>query len=129
MQAPAFWYLPKPTALARLLSPLGAVYAGATEPWGEPISDSHMMRKAALAAAQEARSQAGAVVGLALIGTTGADEGVFGAKSGETILALAGGLEDESRLETVSIPYGGQDDYTMTRIANGALRELWKFTG
>ena len=30
MQAPAFWYLPKPTALARLLSPLGAVYAGAT---------------------------------------------------------------------------------------------------
>lgn len=30
MQAPAFWYAPRPTVLARILSPLGALYAAAT---------------------------------------------------------------------------------------------------
>ena len=88
-----------------------------------------MMQSAAITAAQEARSQAGATIGLALIGTAGADEGVFGAKSGDTYLALAGGLDEENRLETAHIPYGGQDDYTITRIGNGALRELWKLVG
>ncbi len=30
MQAPAFWYLPQPTLTARMLAPLGALYAAAT---------------------------------------------------------------------------------------------------
>ena len=106
-----------------------AVYAGTLGAAAQPISDSHMMQQAAITAAQEARSQAGAAIGLALLGTAEADEGVFGAKSGETWLALAGGLEGEERLETTHIPYGGQDDYTITRIGNEALRELWKFVG
>lgn len=111
------------------LGQVRAVYAGVTGTTAQPISDSHMMQQAAITAAQEARSQAGATIGLALLGTAGIDEGVFGAKSGETWLALAGGVEGEERLETVHIPYGGRDDYTITRIGNGALRELWKLGG
>lgn len=30
MQQPHFWYLPRPSLLARLLSPLGRLYAAAT---------------------------------------------------------------------------------------------------
>jgi nicotinamide-nucleotide amidase len=82
-----------------------------------------MMEQAAAAAAQEARRQAGATLGLALIGTAGADEGVFGATSGETWLALAA----EDRLETARLRFGGSDDYTIVRIGNDALRKLWEF--
>jgi nicotinamide-nucleotide amidase len=89
-----------------------------------PLSDSHMMERAAAAAAQEARHQAGATIGLALIGTAGSDEGVFGTQSGETWLALAG----ENRLETARLRFGGTDDYTIVRIGNDALRKLWQFT-
>jgi nicotinamide-nucleotide amidase len=88
-----------------------------------PISDSEMMEQAAAAAAQEARHQSGAAIGLALIGTSGADEGVFGTQSGETWLALSA----ENRLETARLRFGGQDDYTIVRIGNDALRRLWQF--
>ncbi len=90
-----------------------------------PISDSHMMEQAALAAAQEARAQAGATIGLALIGTAGENEGVFGATSGETWLAMAG----SERLESARLRFGGQDDYTIVRIDNDALAALSKFVG
>ena len=60
---------------------------------------------------------------LALIGTAGSDEGVFGTQSGETWLALAG----ENRLETTRLRFGGIDDYTIVRIGNDALRKLWQF--
>lgn len=90
-----------------------------------PISDSHMMEQAALAAAQEARAQAGATIGLALIGTDGENEGVFGATSGETWLAVAG----PERLESARLRFGGQDDYTIVRIDNDALAALSKFVG
>jgi nicotinamide mononucleotide (NMN) deamidase PncC len=82
-----------------------------------------MMERAAAAAAQEARQQAGATIGIALIGTNGSDEGVFGARTGETWLALAG----ESRLETTHLRFGGIDDYTIVRIGNDALRRLSQF--
>ena len=87
------------------------------------VSDSQMMERAAAASAEEARHQAGATIGLALIGTAGSDEGVFGAQSGETWLALAG----ENRLETVRLRFGGSDDYTTVRIGNDALRKLAQF--
>ena len=82
-----------------------------------------MMERAAAASAQEARHQAGAAIGLALIGTAGSDEGVFGTQSGETWLALAG----EDRLETARLRFGGSDDYTTVRIGNDALRKLAQF--
>jgi nicotinamide mononucleotide (NMN) deamidase PncC len=87
------------------------------------ISDSQMMEQAAAAAAQEARHQSGATIGLALIGTSGPDEGVFGLQSGETWLALSA----ENRLETARLRFGGQDDYTIVRIGNDALRRLSQF--
>jgi nicotinamide-nucleotide amidase len=87
------------------------------------LSDSQMMERAAAASAQEARHQAGAAIGLALIGTAGSDEGVFGTQSGETWLALAG----EDRLETARLRFGGSDDYTIVSIGNDALRKLAQF--
>ena len=91
----------------------------------QAISDSQIMEQAATVAAQEARTQAGAVIGLALIGTAGESEGVFGATSGETWLALAG----PEQVETAHIRFGGQDDYTIVRIGNDAMRALSKFVG
>lgn len=88
-----------------------------------PVSDSQLMERAAAASAEEARHQAGAAIGLALIGTAGSDEGVFGTQSGETWLALAG----EDRLETARLRFGGSDDYTTVRIGNDALRKLAQF--
>ena len=102
------------------LEQVRSAFAGAQ---GAPVSDSQMMERAAAASAQEARHQAGATIGLALIGTAGSDEGVFGAQSGETWLALAG----EDRLETARLRFGGSDDYTTVRIGNDALRQLAQF--
>jgi nicotinamide-nucleotide amidase len=82
------------------------------------------MERAAAAVAQEVRRQAGATLGLALIGSAGADEGVFGTQSGETWLAIA----SEERHETARLRFGGSDDYTTVRIGNDALRKLWQFT-
>lgn len=107
------------------LSQVRSVYAGLSGEAARPISDSHMMEQAAMTAAQEARSQSGATIGVALIGTAGESEGVFGTTSGETWLALA----DPDRLETTRIRFGGQDDYTIVRIDNDTLRSLWKFAG
>jgi nicotinamide-nucleotide amidase len=111
-----------PVLLQQVLSleQVRSAFAGAQ---GPSVSDSQMMERAAAASAQEARHQAGATIGLALIGTAGSDEGVFGAQSGETWLALAG----EDRLETARLRFGGNDDYTTVRIGNDALRQLAQF--
>jgi nicotinamide-nucleotide amidase len=111
-----------PVLLQQVLS-LKQVHAAFVEAKNGPVSDSQMMERAAAAAAQEARDQAGATIGLALIGTAGSDEGVFGTQSGETWLALAG----ENRLETTRLRFGGIDDYTIVSIGNDALRNLWQF--
>lgn len=66
------------------------------------------------------RANAGVTVGLALVGTTKDDEGVFGRTSGETWLGLA----DGEAVSTVHIAYGGHDDYTSVRIGNQALTTL-----
>jgi nicotinamide-nucleotide amidase len=112
-----------PLLLQQVLSldQVRSVYAAAGE---ERLSDSQVMARAAAAVAQEVRQQAGATIGLALIGTEGPDEGVFGAQSGETWLAIA----SEERLETVRLRFGGSDDYTTVSIGNDALRKLWQFT-
>jgi nicotinamide-nucleotide amidase len=111
-----------PVLLQQVLSleQVHAAYAGAQS---VPVSDSQLMERAAVASAQAARRQAGATIGLALIGTTGSDEGVYGTQSGETWLALAG----ENRLETARLRFGGSDDYTTVRIGNDALRDLAQY--
>lgn len=75
-------------------------------------------------AAARLRLHSGAAVGVALVGSAAADEGVFGQRSGETWLGLATG----QAVTTTRIPFGGQDDYTVVRICNQALRKLWELT-
>jgi len=87
-------------------------------------SDSHTHEQLAALAAETVRRRSAATVGLALVGTGGADEGVFGQRSGETWLALA----SAGALHTTRIAFGGQDDYTIVRITNQALRQLWDLT-
>jgi nicotinamide-nucleotide amidase len=82
--------------------------------------DSTAREALAVQAAEWLRTATGAVLGLALVGTAGADEGVFGRTSGETWLALS----DRERTATVRVAFGGQDDYTHVRLGNQALTEV-----
>lgn len=61
--------------------------------------------------------QSSATYALTLLGTTGADEGVYGKRNGETWIALAG----PQGTTTARCPFGGQDEYTLQRIGNQAL--------
>jgi len=69
------------------------------------------------------RTVSGATLGIALVGTSGADEGVFGRESGATWLAL----DDGAQIATTHIAFGGQDDYTHVRIGNQALAVLQRW--
>ncbi|MFN8494230.1 MAG: CinA family nicotinamide mononucleotide deamidase-related protein [Caldilineaceae bacterium] len=74
----------------------------------------------ALQCAQLLLQQSGATYALALLGTAGADEGVYGKRNGETWIALAG----PQGAPSVRCPFGGQDEYTLQRIGNQALALL-----
>lgn len=54
---------------------------------------------------------------LAILGTSGTDEGVYERRSGETWLALATG----KTVSSARIPFGGVEEFTATRIGNQAL--------
>ncbi len=66
------------------------------------------------------RQETGATYSLALVGTSGADEGIYGKQSGETWLALA----SNEGVVTHHLHLGGQDEYTLVRIGNQALSLL-----
>lgn len=66
------------------------------------------------------RTVSGATLGVALVGTSGADEGVFGRQAGATWLAIA----DSKQVANTHIAFGGQDDYTHVRIGNQMLATL-----
>lgn len=90
------------------------------------LSDSERREQAAVAATQWllGESEKGPrVVAVALVGTSGPDEGVFGKQPGETWLAVNDGLH----IVTERIGFGGADDYTTVRIGNQALAALRKF--
>ncbi|BAM01399.1 MULTISPECIES: CinA family nicotinamide mononucleotide deamidase-related protein [Caldilinea] len=82
--------------------------------------DSAAREALARQAATWLRTTSGATLGLALVGTAGAEEGIFGRVPGETWLAL----DDGERVHTVRIPFGGRDEFTHVRISNQALIEL-----
>uniref|UniRef100_A0A7C1FJ50 CinA-like protein n=1 Tax=Caldilinea aerophila TaxID=133453 RepID=A0A7C1FJ50_9CHLR len=82
--------------------------------------DSAAREALARQAATWLRTTSGATLGLALVGTAGAEEGIFGRVPGETWLAL----DDSERVHTVRIPFGGRDEFTHVRISNQALIEL-----
>lgn len=66
------------------------------------------------------RQETGATYSLVLVGTAGADEGIYGKQSGETWLALA----SSEGVVTHHLHLGGQDEYTLVRIGNQALSLL-----
>ena len=72
--------------------------------------------------ASELRSYTGATYALAILGTQGEHEGVYGRTSGRTWIGFA--TPDGS--QAVLSPYGGRDEYTITQIGNHALRLLWQ---
>ncbi len=90
----------------------------------ESAQDTPSRRRFAEAAAIAIRNESGATLGVALVGSSGEDEGVFGRDSGETWLGLA----SDAGVETVQIPFGGVDDYTTLRITNQVLGQFAKFT-
>jgi nicotinamide-nucleotide amidase len=63
----------------------------------------------------------GAAYGVAVLGSAGADEGVYGSEAGHTWVGVA----SVASVHSVMCPYGGQDEYTIVRIGNQALRLLW----
>lgn len=83
----------------------------------EPAYSEHQ----AAAAAEAVRAAAGSRFGLAILGTRGAAEGVYGVNSGRTWIGVA----SEAGASAVLCPFGGQDEYTVTRIGNQALGLLW----
>ena len=56
-------------------------------------------------------------IGVAVLGSSGADEGVFGTAAGETWVAVAG----PQGVAAERIGYGGGDEMTCQRIGNQAL--------
>ncbi|MDQ3248111.1 MAG: CinA family protein, partial [Chloroflexota bacterium] len=72
--------------------------------------------------AQALLQESGAVYALTVLGSAGADEGLYGKRNGETWLALAGAQGTISS----HCPFGGQDEYTLQRIGNQALSLLNK---
>ena len=75
----------------------------------------------AASAAAALRALSGADFALAVLGTQGEQEGVYGATSGRTWIGMA--TAEEAR--AVLCPFGGRDEYTVTRIGNQALGLLW----
>lgn len=91
---------------------LAALFHGTPEP-GEELAGRTIE---ALGACSDA------TVSLALIGTRGADDGIFGSGEGKTWLAL----RTPSGIHIEAHGYGGQDEFTRTRLGNAALYALWR---
>jgi nicotinamide-nucleotide amidase len=77
---------------------------------------------AAVAAATALRTATGATYALAVLGSAGENEGVYGTTSGRTWIGFATPLGAQA----VLCPFGGRDEYTIVRIGNQALGCLWQ---
>jgi nicotinamide-nucleotide amidase len=75
-----------------------------------------------LACADGLRVSTGATYGLALIGTSDPDGGIFGRAAGHTWIALSAEHGEAGQ----ELNYGGADDYTSVRLTNQALYLLWQ---
>ncbi len=64
----------------------------------------------------------GAAYALAILGSEGEHEGVYGTTSGRTWIGLATPKGSRAYL----CPFGGRDEYTIVQIGNHALRYLWQ---
>jgi nicotinamide-nucleotide amidase len=106
--------------VAKYVAGAGSLPDGIEIPPADQFSDSQTREQWAIRAAGAALAASGATFALALGGTSGVEEGVFGRTSGETWMAVA----TPADIRTERIPFGGQDDYTIVRIGNQALRTI-----
>ncbi|MGL4647943.1 MAG: CinA family nicotinamide mononucleotide deamidase-related protein, partial [Caldilineaceae bacterium] len=90
--------------------PLGKILAQSAKPAEEVV------RRAAAAL----RDVTGASINIAIIGTTGESEGIYGTQPGETWMAEA----DRRSTQAARLPVGGTDAFTTIRIGNYALRMI-----
>jgi nicotinamide-nucleotide amidase len=84
-------------------------------------TDNSFTEAQAVEVAKAARAATGSDYALAILGTSGAGEGVYGASSGRTWIGFAMPTGATATL----CPFGGQDEFTITRIGNQALGLLW----
>lgn len=75
-----------------------------------------VVRQASEALARECR----ATINLAVLGSTGANEGIYGATAGETWLAES----DGEGTRAARLPFGGTEEFTVVRIGNYVLRMI-----
>jgi nicotinamide-nucleotide amidase len=106
--------------VAKYVAGASSLPNGIEIPPADQFSDSQTREQWAIRAAGAALAASEATFALALGGTSGVEEGVFGRTSGETWVAVAGPAD----IRTERIPFGGQDDYTIVRIGNQALRTI-----
>ena len=76
----------------------------------------------AVRVASALHNESGATFALVLLGSSGADEGVFGQGQGQTWMALA----SESGVAGSRASFGGTDETTVVRLGNQALGMLWR---
>lgn len=113
--------LPEHNPIAASVLAVGAALPMALAELAAPEALSTEARQQGAARAAEwVRSRQPATLGIAVVGTAGADEGVFGKSNGESWL----GLSDGRKTTTMLIPFGGQDEYTHVRIGNQVLATL-----
>jgi nicotinamide-nucleotide amidase len=120
-------------AVAGRLAAGNAVYAAVTAQYRSdstelPATLAHTVANGspseayAVAAAESLRRLSGADFALAILGTQGEQEGVYGATSGRTWIGMA----TSAGVRAVLCPFGGSEEYTVTRIGNQALGLLWE---
>lgn len=77
---------------------------------------------AAVDAAVALRQATGTSMALAVLGTTGEQDGIYGSGEGRTFI----GVSTVAGCHALLCPYGGNDEYTVIRIGNQAMGEVWK---
>lgn len=88
-------------------------------------SQDPLSAEGAAALALQAREAGKATVGIAILGSSGADEGVYGLRNGESWIAVASS-EDFDDVVTHHYGFGGSDEYSRVRLGNQVLKLLWR---
>jgi nicotinamide-nucleotide amidase len=83
-----------------------------TAPEDNPFTEAQ-----AVALAGAVRQVSGATYALVILGSANPDEGLYGQRSGESWVAVAG----PAGIQSLRCPFGGQDEFTLVRIGNLAL--------
>ena len=72
--------------------------------------------------AERVRNAGQATLGVAVMGSSGEDEGIYGQRRGETWIAIA----DAHQVTTHRYGFGGRDEYSQERLGNQVLMLLWR---